>query len=113
MLDDIAAVGDDAGDEDLPRGEFDAPPSPPLVFMARVCGFKRNGLGVHLKHETDDILQSDIEDARTFVDTIAGVITDLLRGDATQRVVERLDVNLRVSDSLRDGQRRICPIKPG
>src|SRR6266508_2755581 len=100
VFDDVTAVGDHSGDKDLSRRKLDVFPQAPLVLMARIRRFERNSFGIHFQQEADNVFQPNVEDARTFVDAVAGVIADLLRGNAAQRVVQSLDVNLSVSHTF-------------
>ncbi len=91
VLDQVHAMGDHAGDEDLALGELRVAPDGPLVLVPRIGGFDEIGAGLHAQQEVDEMPELEVERARRHVDAIAGVKADALFGEPAQRVVHRLD----------------------
>ena len=75
----------------LPSGSLHVLEDVVLVLVPRVRRLERVRAGIDLQHDVDDVLQFHLVDARAHVDAVAGVEPDLVRRDAAERVVDRLD----------------------
>src|SRR5262245_62462931 len=64
MLDEMYAVRDHAGDQELVVRQLDLPPDRPFVLVTRVRRFDDVGAGPHLKHKVDELPQLEVVDAR-------------------------------------------------
>ena len=91
MFDDIAAMSDHSGDQDLAVRQFRSFPDMILMLVARVGGFEGVGAGIYFQDQIDDFFQRRVVDARPFVDAIAGVKANLFGWNAAQGVIDRLD----------------------
>src|SRR4029077_4398331 len=89
MFDDIGGMADDSGDQKLAGRELDVPPYFPLMLMADVAGFHREGPGAHLEHRRGDVLQRQIGRMRTVPATPAYVVANPVLGQAAQTMVKR------------------------
>ena len=59
MLDDVCAVADDAGGQDLAFRQLDVLPDAPFVFVAGIGGFDEVGAGADLENEIDDLSSAE------------------------------------------------------
>src|SRR5262245_27663538 len=91
MLDEMHAVRDHAGDQELVVRQLDLPPDRPFVLVTRVRRFDDAGAGPHLEHEIDELAELEVVHARGDVDAVAGVEADAVLRDAAKRMIERLD----------------------
>ncbi len=106
MLDDIGGVTDHARDQDFSGRKLHALPHSPLMGVARIGGLEGIMADAHLKHEIDDVLERHVEGMRAVPAAPADVIARALFRDAAQRVVERIDAQLRPAPILGVGHRR-------
>ena len=95
VLDDVRVVGDDAGDEHLALGQLDVLPEPPLVLVAGVRLLDQVVARVDREHEVDDVLERRVEGVRAVPAPEADVVADPVLRDPRERVVERVDPELR------------------
>jgi hypothetical protein len=59
--------------------------------VTRIAGFEGVRAGVHPQYQVDDVPQRNVGDMRSGPAAPAQVVTDALRWDLVQRVIERLD----------------------
>src|SRR5207244_4414007 len=78
VLDEVARVPDDAGDEDLPLGQLHVLPDLPLVLVPRIARLDRIGARVHFQNDVRDVPEGDIVLVRTVVAAPAHVQPHLL-----------------------------------
>ena len=102
MLDDVRVVRDDARDEHLPLGQLDVLPEAPLVLVARVRLLDQVVAGAHPEHEVDDVGERGVVGVRAVPAAEADVVADALLRDALERMVERLDPQLRPAPVVLD-----------
>ena len=95
VLDGDDVVRDHAGDQDPVVRQLPLLPHAPFVLVARIRRLDRVGAGLHLQHDVDDVLERRVRDVRHVPAAEAHVIADAVLGDAFERVVERLDAQLR------------------
>ena len=92
MFDDVRAVADDAGNQDLAFRQFDVLPDPPFVFVARIGGLDEIGAGADFQNEIDDLPQGNVGRVRTGPASPADVIAHAIFGNSLQRMVQHFDV---------------------
>jgi len=91
MLDEVAGVAHDAGDQELALGQLHVLPHAPFVVVARVGGLDGVALRAHGEDQVDEIAQRQVVLVRTVIAPPADVEADALGRDVSQRVVQRLD----------------------
>ena len=91
VLNDVGGVAHDAGNENLPFGQFDILPDTPLMLVARVGRFDQVGAGMDLQQQVDDLQERQVGGVRSMPAAPADMITYPLGRNAFERVVERLD----------------------
>src|SRR6478735_3664902 len=88
-------MGDYARDQHLAGRKLDLLPHIPLVLMTHIGRFDGIGAGPHLQDQIDDVLELSVGDMGHVPAAEAGVISDAILGYALQRMIERLDPQLR------------------
>src|SRR3989475_6905770 len=91
VLDEVAGVADDAGDEDLAGGELDVFPHAPLVVVARVRRLDGVALRAHGQDQVHELAQREVVLVRAVGAAPAHVEAHALPRNVAQRVIERLD----------------------
>src|SRR6516162_1172140 len=94
MLDDIAGVSDDAGNEHLAFRDFDALKEVVLVLVPRIGGLEAERPGVDLKYVVDDLRQACLVEPRPLVDAIARVEPHTLPRNPLNCGVSCLDIEV-------------------
>ena len=70
------------------------------MLVTRVRGLEGIGAGANLQNEVHDVLELQIVHARSHIDAVAGVMPHFFRRNVAQRMVERLDAQLRTFPKL-------------
>src|SRR3569833_1235570 len=60
-------------------------------LMPRIGSFNRERTGLDTAEDVEDVLDLDVMYARAEIDSVTGVETHAVLGDAAQRMVDRLD----------------------
>src|SRR5215813_12407681 len=94
VFDDVARVSDYPWDEHLAYGQFHVFPDVVLMLVTRVGSLEGVGACIYFQHRVQDVLKRRVVDPRPFIDPVAGVEAHLLRGDTSQAMVERLNIQL-------------------
>ena len=68
MLDEVHAVRDHAGDQELLVWQLDLPPDRPFMLVTRIRRFDDEGASADLQHQIDEMLELEIVHARRDVD---------------------------------------------
>src|SRR6202049_492725 len=94
MLNENRTLRDDAWNDRFPFRQLDRLPEPPFMFVAWIRRLERISARSHAQNDIDNVPQLHVVDPRTKVDAVAGMISDLLFGDTSERMIERLDPHI-------------------
>src|SRR5688500_19538637 len=93
MLDDVAGVADDAGNEDLALGQLRLAPDLPLVLVLWVRRLDGVRLRRDLEHQIYYVLQGQAVRVRSVPASPAGVVADAVLRKALEGVVHGVDAD--------------------
>src|SRR3569832_743922 len=88
MLDHHVRLRDHARDHDAVVGQFGVAPARLFVFVPRIGSFKGERTGLETAEDVEDVLCLDVMYARAEIDSVTGVETHAVLGDAAQRMVD-------------------------
>ena len=102
VLDEVAAMPDDARDQCRAVRKFHRLENPPFVLMARVRGLDRIASRIDAEDQIDDVPERDVVVMRPVKAAPADMQSHLLARDAAQRMVQRIDPHRRIFAILRE-----------
>src|SRR5215470_4797456 len=106
MLHHIGGVADDAWDEQPALGHLDVLPHYPFMLMARIRALDHVGADLHAQDQVYDVLERDVADVRARPAAPAHMISNALRRQSLDRVVEHLHVQRHPLAILLEARRR-------
>ena len=112
MLDEVGFRLDHARDEHLPIRQLDLLEQRPFVRVTRVGRLDRDRRGPRAEHDVDHVGERDVAVMRAFVVAPTEMHTQPLGRDVRHRVIERLDVQLRLHAPFREVQVRVLNVPP-
>ena len=112
MLDEVRLRLDHAHDQHLVRGQLHLLEQCPFVRMTRIGGLDRNCARPGAKDDVDHIAERHVAMMRAFVIAPAQMHAQFLGRDVGQRVIHRLDVELRLPAPFGEAQVRMLDVPP-